>query len=123
MSKIYNEYIKLKEKNDEKIYLFECGNFYIALDSDAIVLNEELGLKLTKFSNLCDKCGFPITAVDKYIKIIEDKNIEYELVKSVINSDKKISLIKDMIKKSNFEEKSHFELIDLIKSINDIIKE
>ena len=60
MSKLYNKYETLKAKDLECIYLFLCGNFYIALDSDAIMLNELFDMKLTKFSNLCDKCGFPI---------------------------------------------------------------
>ncbi len=70
MSKLYQKYEKLKENNEDLIYLFLCGNFYIALDSDAIVLNELYGMKLTKFSNLCDKCGFPKNAIDKYKKDI-----------------------------------------------------
>ena len=39
MSKIYDKYEKLKEYDVECIYLFLCGNFYIDLDSDAIMLN------------------------------------------------------------------------------------
>ena len=66
MSKLYDKYENLKSTNANSIYLFECGNFYIALDSDAIVMNEMFNLKLTKFSNLCDKCGFPKNALEKY---------------------------------------------------------
>ena len=40
MSKIYDKYVELKNKDSNKIYLFLCGNFYIVLDSDAIMLNE-----------------------------------------------------------------------------------
>ena len=69
MSKIYDRYIELKNKDSDKIYLFLCGNFYIALDSDAIILNELFGMKLTKFSNLWDKCGFPKNSIEKYINI------------------------------------------------------
>ena len=46
MSKIYDRYIELKNKDSDKIYLFLCGNFYIALDSDAIILNELFDMKL-----------------------------------------------------------------------------
>ena len=52
MSKLYDKYEILKNNNASMIYLFECGNFYIALDSDAIVMNEIFNLKLTKFSLL-----------------------------------------------------------------------
>ena len=68
MSKLYDNYENLKNNNNDKIYLFECGNFYIALDSDAILLNELFSFKLTKFSNVCDKCGFPKNALEKYKK-------------------------------------------------------
>ena len=33
MSKLYQKYEDLKNKDDDIIYLFLCGNFYIALDS------------------------------------------------------------------------------------------
>ena len=79
MSKLYQKYAKLKENNEDLIYLFLCGNFYIALDSDAIILNELFGMKLTKFSNLCDKCGFPKNSLEKYVNMFEEKNIKYRL--------------------------------------------
>jgi len=46
MSKLYNKYEILKSEDLECIYLFLCGNFYIALDSDAIILNELFDMKL-----------------------------------------------------------------------------
>ena len=46
MSKLYNKYETLKAKDLECIYLFLCGNFYISLDSDAIILNELFDMKL-----------------------------------------------------------------------------
>ena len=76
MSKLYEKYEKLKSNDSNKIYLFLCGNFYIALDSDAIILNELFNMQLTKFQKLCDKCGFPKNSSDKYEKMLEEKNIE-----------------------------------------------
>ena len=49
MSKLYKKYEDLKSNDSNKIYLFLCGNFYIAFDSDAIILNELFDMKLTKF--------------------------------------------------------------------------
>lgn len=89
MSKIYQKYEDLKNKDVDIVYLFLCGNFYIALDSDAILLNELFSMKLTKFSNLCDKCGFPKNSLEKYIKLFDDKNIKYSLIEnSLSDSDK-----------------------------------
>lgn len=39
MSKLYNSYLELKEKNSNFIYLFKNGVFFIALDEDAIKLS------------------------------------------------------------------------------------
>lgn len=39
-------------------------------------------MKLTKFSNLCDKCGFPKNSLEKYIKLFDDKNIKYSLIEN-----------------------------------------
>lgn len=35
MSKLYDKYLELKKKDESKMYLFRCGNFYIFLDEDA----------------------------------------------------------------------------------------
>ena len=49
MSKLYDKYEKLKSEDLECIYLFLCGNFYIALDSDAIMLNDvKVNIKMLK---------------------------------------------------------------------------
>ena len=90
MSKLYDKYEKLKSEDLECIYLFLCGNFYIALDSDAIVLNELFDMKLTKFSNLCDKCGFPINSLEKYELRLKDRNIKYKFINEV-SEDKKLN--------------------------------
>ena len=124
MSKIYDKYLNLKEKDNDKIYLFECGNFYIILDSDAIICNEIFGFKLTKFSNLCDKCGFPINSLEKYIKKFEEEKIDYQIIKNEIKSEKnKINEIKELINNSNYNALNKEELIDIILSIYDIIME
>ncbi len=54
MSKVYEKYLEKKSANDDKIYLFKSGNFYIFLAEDAKLMGDELGLKLTKFSNETD---------------------------------------------------------------------
>ena len=40
MSKIYNKYLELKEENNEKMYLFKSGRFYIFLADDCDKINE-----------------------------------------------------------------------------------
>ena len=59
MGSIYNKYVKLKEKDEKYLYLFNSGNFYIFLDEDAIEVSRVTLLKLTNYSNDIYKCGFP----------------------------------------------------------------
>ena len=107
MSKLYDKYEKLKSEDLECIYLFLCGNFYIALDSDAIMLNELFDMKLTKFSNLCDKCGFPKNSLEKYEEIFKNKNIKYKVINEV-SEDKKLEKIKLLV---------NIDIDNLLKSI------
>ena len=123
MSKIYDKYLSLKEKNETTIYLFECGNFYIALDSDAILLNEMFDFRLTKFSNFCDKCGFPKNSLEKYINMFEEKNIKYRLINNDINDKNKLDKIYNMLKKINIEILSNEDLKDIILIIKNLIME
>ena len=119
MSKIYKEYEKLKEKDNNYLYLFLCGNFYIALDSDAIILNEIFDLKLTKFSNICDKCGFPKNSIDKYIEKFNNKNIKFKIIAELKNEDK-INKISQILNCEITKMKKE-ELIDLLNQIKKII--
>ena len=60
--------IKTKAKDQEKMYLFRCGNFYIFLADDADFINNYVVLKRTKFTKDVMKCGFPIGSKDEYFK-------------------------------------------------------
>lgn len=74
MSKLYNNYLYLKanEKCDDKtLYLFKSGMFFIFLDNDAIIASNLLNLKLTQLNSSVVKCGFPISSLDKFIKLLE----------------------------------------------------
>ena len=123
MSKLYQKYVKLKDNNEDLIYLFLCGNFYIALDSDAIILNELFGMKLTKFSNLCDKCGFPKNSLEKYVNMFEEKNIKYRLIENDLNDKDKLDKIYNMLKDINIKNLSNEDLKDIILIIKNLIME
>lgn len=122
MSKLYGKYENLKSNNSSVIYLFECGNFYIALDSDAIVLNEIFGLKLTKFSNICDKCGFPKNALEKYKEQLSNKNIEYKVIEQTnISSENMLNSIKKILNEYNINEMNKEDLLGIINQIKTLI--
>ena len=78
MSKLYDKYKTLKSSNDI-VYIFKVGIFYLFIDEDAIEMSNELGLKCTHLNNEILKCGFPLDSLDKYIKILEEKNIIIKL--------------------------------------------
>ena len=122
MSKLYDKYEKLKSEDLECIYLFLCGNFYIALDSDAIILNELFDMKLTKFSNLCDKCGFPINSLEKYEKRLKDRNIKYKLINEVSDTNK-IEKIKLLVNINDIESLEKEDLVNIVETIKTIIME
>ena len=67
----------IQEKNKGKIVLCNCGNFYIATGKDAIVLYESLNLQLSCFKPEICKVGFPITSLEKYTDMIQEKEYGY----------------------------------------------
>jgi len=122
MSKLYDKYEKLKSEDLECIYLFLCGNFYIALDSDAMILNEFFDMKLTKFSNLCDKCGFPINSLEKYETKLKDKNIKYKLINEISDTSK-IEKVKILVNINDIENLEKEDLVNIVKTIKTILME
>ena len=122
MSKLYDKYEKLKIDDLECIYLFLCGNFYIALDSDAIVLNELFDMKLTKFSNLCDKCVFPKSSLEKYEEKFKNKNIKYKVINEVLE-EKKLEKIKLLVNVNDIDNLKEEDLVSIVETIKTIIME
>lgn len=82
MSKLYSLYENLKKENNQTVYLFKSGIFYIALSDDAIYLSNKFNFKLTKLNDSIVKCGFPISSSEKYIKIFTNNNVNFKLVDS-----------------------------------------
>lgn len=83
MSKLYDNYLKLKEENNNKLYLFKSGNFYIFIDEDAKKINEITTLKLAKLNDNIVKCGFPGNALEKYKSIFKNLSIDFEIIEEV----------------------------------------
>ncbi len=67
----------LQENNQERVVFVKIGTFYVATGSDAVFLNETLGLKCTCFKKKICKVGFPVCAVEKYLGKLREKNIGY----------------------------------------------
>lgn len=82
MSKLYKKYVLSKINNSNKIYLFECGIFYLFIDEDARIMSDVLKLKLTPLNSIIMKCGFPIKSADKYLHILKNLNYDIEIIPS-----------------------------------------
>ena len=67
-----------EEKNDGFIILIMCGEFFVAVGKDAMILSKWLGLKrICMKENLC-KIVIPLSSIYDYIKKI--KNLDYSFV-------------------------------------------
>lgn len=80
MSKLYTQYIKLKEKNPNTVYLFKAGIFYLALDEDAIRLSNSLKLNLGKLNEEIPKVGFPVSCRERYVRLLDALSIPFQFV-------------------------------------------
>lgn len=112
MSKIVREYNRLKSKNKDKLYLFKVGKFYIFIGEDANTINNYMVLKITKFSNEYDKCGFPIERLDDYLRVFKNLKLDVE----VIDEIQDIDVIKEL-KNINIDELSKEDALNLLKEI------
>ena len=82
MSKLYKNYVLLKIQNPDRIYLFECGIFYVFIHTDAELMSKLLDLKLTPLNSLISKCGFPVKSANKYFDILKTCEYEIEIIPS-----------------------------------------
>ena len=92
------------------------------MDSDAIILNELFNLKLTKFSTICDKCGFPKNSLEKYELRFKDRNIKYKIIKEISDTNK-IEKVKLLVNIDNIENLEKEDLVNIVKTIKTIIME
>ena len=93
MSKLYEQYLKLKYQDTKKLYLFRSGLFYIALEDNALTLSKKFNFKLTNLGNTTLKCGFPESRLKYYIEHFKLQNIDYVLIEPKNNTtiDKGVS--------------------------------
>ena len=83
MSKIYNKYIELKSSpnyQENTLYLFKSGLFFIFIDKDAQIISNHLNLKLGQLNDTIVKCGFPINSLQKYLNILKSTPYNIEIV-------------------------------------------
>ena len=87
MSKIYDKYKELRAKNNENVlYLFKNGIFFIFVDEDAKIASNLFHLKVGYLNENIIKCGFPINSLTKYLHLLKNTPYSVEIVN--LNSDK-----------------------------------
>jgi DNA mismatch repair ATPase MutS len=88
MSKIYDKYLELKNINKDKMYLFHCGKFYIFVGDDVEKINDYIVLKRVPFCKETDKCGFPDSSLNDYLRVFNNQKLDIEVIESVLDEPK-----------------------------------
>lgn len=118
MSKLYNRYKTLKNKEDI-VYIFKVGMFYVILDDDAKILSKLLNLKLIPLNSEVNKCGFPVNSLKKYEKILKDNKIKYKIIEGSENKD--LNQFLNKIKKYDIDNMTGIKALELIYELKEII--
>lgn len=117
MTKQIDIYYRLKNKDNNKKYLFKSGVFYYFLDEDAKYMSAKYNFKITSFGKNI-KCGFPVKALEKYLYIFNNENIE--LVKENNNNKDKII---ELLENINLDELSPKDAYTILVKLKEIISE
>ena len=88
VAKMLEEYYRNKIKYKEFIIMIKFGNFYEIFDKDAVIASNILNYKLSKISDTV-KCGFTISSLDKVLKMLKDKQINYVVIENNNVTNKK----------------------------------
>ena len=118
MSKLYNRYKTLKNKEDI-VYIFKVGMFYVILDDDAKIISKLLNLKLIPLNNEVNKCGFPINSLEKYEKILKENKVKYKIIEDSENKD--LNQFLNKIKKYDIDNMTGIKALELIYELKEII--
>ncbi len=119
MSKLYNRYKTLKNKEDI-VYIFKVGMFYVILDDDAKILSKLLNLKLIPLNSEVNKCGFPINSLKKYEKILKENKIKYKIIEDY-EENKDLNQFLNKIKKYDIDNMTGIKALELIYELKEII--
>ena len=78
----YELFNEIFEDNENKICILEIGAFYVVLESQAVYLNELLGLKKVCFAPGICKVGFPKNSLGKYMKKLQELGVSFVVLES-----------------------------------------
>lgn len=92
MSKIYSKYLEIKSNKlnqENTLYLFKSGIFFIFIAEDAVKAAALLDLRLSNLNDSVFKCAIPISSFEKYQQLL--KNLGYNLQIVDFSQDKLLS--------------------------------
>lgn len=117
MNKIYDIYKKLKLKNNNKLYLFKNGKFYIFVGEDVETINNYVVLKKVKFGNDTFKCGFPDISLDAYLKVFHNHKLNIEIINDFKEEVDDIGYYLNKIDLNNITPMDALKKLEELKSI------
>ncbi len=89
---LYQDYAEIKEKNPDIILLYQVGDFFEAMNDDALTVSKALDLTLTSRkiddNEKIPMCGFPQHRLETYINMLNDRGFDIS-VSSLENGERK----------------------------------
>jgi len=126
MIKLYDLYVKKKEDDSNKYYLFKSGKFYIFLDEDARKISKISLLKVSDFGNSTVKCGFPGNSLDKYMDLFSNLGIDVEIIENHLIDKDAGCIDKKIIKKIkgiNIDKTTPLKALNILNELRVMIDE
>ena len=121
MNKLFKIYQILKKQNEDTVYMFKSGIFYIFLDTDAIKISNLLNLKITRLNDEIVKCGFPVSAYDKYSNLLKLNNVKFNVIDNIndVTDNTNLKKLLSKIRKVNVNYLSVSEAYQFIEDIKE----
>ena len=89
---LYQDYAEIKEKNPDNILFYQVGDFFEAMNDDAVTVSQALDLTLTSRkiddNEKIPMCGFPQHRLETYINMLNDRGFDVS-VSSLENGERK----------------------------------
>ncbi len=121
MSIIYDKYLELKDIDKDKFYLFKSGKFYIFVGEDCERINDYVVLKKVKFCNESQKCGFPESVLDEYLRVFNNHHLNVEIITDFKLTKKNLNLY-DYIDSIEVNKITPLEALEILVKIKEIVK-
>lgn len=123
MGRLYLKYLKKKEENSNKYYLFKSGIFYIFIGDDAINISKIVPFNLTKFGKDIYKCGFPENSFDKYMMVFNNLGLNIEVVDNIDGNKDMEDMIIKRIREIDIDKITPIRAINILSELKEKLDE